>query len=322
MADFLQQIKHPDGQVPLLNDSAMDFACSKQEVDHLLDRALRDAPAGVLRDSEVSVLSCSGYGVIRDAALGSHLILDCGPLGPDYQPGHGHCDLLSFELSLRGQRVIVDTGASTYRQGRERHYERSTAAHNTLRIDGEEQAELWASYRVGRRPRVGFIQGGKIGEYAFLRGEHYAYSRRKVTHCRTVVRQPNDCWIILDHLYGTGTHEVESFIHLHPVIQVEPRDFGCVLVSSSDRYLLTVHGVDEFGIKESYYSPGYGVRQTRAVIQCSRQGSLPMTLASILRPAEAAPPRVQFGDKTVEIDGVVVPLCLVEGGATDCCQER
>jgi len=240
------------------------------------------------------------------------LILDCGPLGPNYQLGHGHCDLLSFELSLQGKRVIVDTGTSTYEAGIERHYERSTAAHNTIRIDGEEQAELWSSYRVGRHPRVGFIQGGNIGRFPFLRGEHYAYGRRKVIHCRTVVRQPNDCWIILDYLYGTGSHKLESFIHLHPAIQVEQRDFDCLLFSSSDRYLLTAYGVDEFRVRQSYYCPGYGVRQTRAVIQCSRQGRLPMTLGFILKPAEAAPPKIQFRrDKAVEIDGVVVPLGYV-----------
>jgi uncharacterized heparinase superfamily protein len=314
MADFLRLIKHPDGQIPLLNDSAMDFACSKKELDTLLARAGTDATAGVHRDSDVSVLSASGYGVLRDPASGSHFILDCGPLGPGYQLGHGHCDVLSFELSLRGQRIIVDTGVSCYQAGRERHYERSTAAHNTLRIDGEEQAELWASYRIGRNPRVGSIQGGHVGEFPFLRGEHYAYDRQKVTHCRTVVRQPNDCWIIVDYLYGTGSHKVESFIHLHPFIQVEQRDSDCLLISSSDRYVLTAFGVDKFGVKESYYCPGYGLRQTRAVIQYTQQGSLPMTLGFILTPAETRPPKLRFGeDKTVEIGGVVVPLRYVEG---------
>ena len=90
----------------------------------------------------------TGYGVIRSADSRSALIFDCGPLGPDYQPGHGHCDVLSYELSLHGQRVVVDTGVSTYEPGPERSYERSTAAHNTLRIDGEEQAEI-----VGEFPR-------------------------------------------------------------------------------------------------------------------------------------------------------------------------
>ena len=95
----------------------------------------------------------AGTRVLRAPGSESCLIFDCGPLGPDYQPGHGHCDVLSYELSLHGQRVVVDTGVSTYEPCAERLYERSTAAHNTLRVDGEEQAEVWASFRVGRRPQ-------------------------------------------------------------------------------------------------------------------------------------------------------------------------
>ena len=316
MADFVEQIKHPDGQIPLLNDSAMDFAGTKEELDNLLDRAGVTAPAGLSGNDDVSLLSQSGYGIIRDIASGSHLILDCGPLGPDYQPGHGHCDVLSFELSLNGQRVVVDTGASAYEPGKERHYERSTAAHNTLRIDGEEQAEVWASYRAGRRPRVGPLQGGRIDGFPFLRGEHYAYSRRNVTHCRTIVRQPNDCWIILDHLYGSGSHTVESFIHLHPAIRVEQRESDCVLISSSERYSLTAFGMDGFKVKGSYYCPGYGLRQARSVIQYNWQGSLPKTFALVLKPVEGVSPSLRLRDAAAELDGVMVPLRPVEGAQT------
>ena len=63
-------------------------------------------------------------------------------------------DVLSSELTLQGQRAIVDTGVSSYERGPERHYERSTAAYNTIRVDGLEQAEIWGGFRVGRRPAI------------------------------------------------------------------------------------------------------------------------------------------------------------------------
>jgi uncharacterized heparinase superfamily protein len=44
---------------------------------------------------------------------GNRLIVDCGPVGPEYQPGHSHCDTLSFELSLGGKRVVVVGVANT-----------------------------------------------------------------------------------------------------------------------------------------------------------------------------------------------------------------
>ena len=36
------------------------------------------------------------------------------PSGPDYLPGHAHADTLSFEFSLAGQRVLVNSGTSEY----------------------------------------------------------------------------------------------------------------------------------------------------------------------------------------------------------------
>ena len=86
---------------------------------------------------------------------GHYVICDAGPLGPDYQPGHGHADLFSFELSLCGSRVVVDSGVSPTRPARCADYCRSTRAHNTVEIDGRDQAELWAAFRVdgGHAPK-------------------------------------------------------------------------------------------------------------------------------------------------------------------------
>jgi uncharacterized heparinase superfamily protein len=46
--------------------------------------------------------------------------LDVAEVGPDYLPGHAHADSLSFELSLFGQRVVVNSGTSQYGLGAER----------------------------------------------------------------------------------------------------------------------------------------------------------------------------------------------------------
>src|ERR1019366_7255138 len=180
--------------------------------------------ASVDSEPRAIVFPESGYGIIRSAEARSTLIFDCGPLGPDYQPGHGHCDVLSYELSLGGQRVVVDTGVSTYEPGPERAYERSTAAHNTVRVDDEEQAEIWASFRVGRRPRVGELPGGNDGPAHFLSGKHDAYRRLGVAHTRTILFHTPDTWIVADLLRGSGSHLVESFLHFHSQVHLEPAD--------------------------------------------------------------------------------------------------
>ena len=70
-------------------------------------------------------------------------MLDVGPIGPDYLPGHAHADTLSFELSLHGRRVLVNSGTSVYGIGAERLRQRGTAAHNTLTVDGADSSEVW-----------------------------------------------------------------------------------------------------------------------------------------------------------------------------------
>src|SRR5207248_1950066 len=79
------------------------------------------------------------------------LFFDAGPVGPDYQPGHAHADTLSIECSYRAERLIVDPGTFSYDRDARRNYDRSTAAHNTVSVDGQNSSEVWHIFRVGRR---------------------------------------------------------------------------------------------------------------------------------------------------------------------------
>ena len=91
----------------------------------------------------------SGYVRLeQDSAVA---LLDVAPIGPDYLPGHAHADTLSFELSVFGQRVVVNGGTSRYGMGSERLRERGTAAHSTVEVAGQNSSEVWAGFRVARR---------------------------------------------------------------------------------------------------------------------------------------------------------------------------
>ncbi len=60
---------------------------------------------------------------------------------------HAHADTFSFELYINGRPVIVDTGNFTYEVNNSRFYERSTAAHNTVVISGQNSSQVWAGHR-------------------------------------------------------------------------------------------------------------------------------------------------------------------------------
>ena len=182
METWLANVVHPDGDIALLNDAALGIAGRTSDY---IDRTSATDGLQALPDS--------GYFTFRDRARGSFLVMDCGLLRPDYQPGHGHCDALSFELSVAGQRMIVDSGVDDYYGELEwRQYYRSTRAHNTVVVDGEEQSELWDRFRVARRARPFDIVWKDDGPtLACVAASHTGYRRLtpQVTHRRWL------CWI-------------------------------------------------------------------------------------------------------------------------------
>lgn len=317
MAEFLRAITHPDGEIPLFNDSQLGVTRPTAQV--LQDAG--PAEASVTSIVSVSAMCESGYAAIRDRATNSCLIFDCGDLGPDYQPGHGHSDVLSYELSLDGQRMIVDTGVSSYEISPERHYERSTAAHNTVRVDAIEQAEIWAGFRVGRRPRVGPLHCGELNGYQFVRGTHKGYQFLGVTHSRTIIRRPDNSWVFVDTLRGSGSHKIESFIHFHPTVRLSPY---AGLQSSSTakvrprwqievdgtRYLLLVSNDGTITCGEAWYSPGFAVRLNQPVLHWTWEGTLPKTLVYAIVPEGSEPISVNYPKDrlAIEIDSVSIPL--------------
>ncbi|MEI8403389.1 MAG: heparinase II/III family protein, partial [Alcaligenaceae bacterium] len=152
MAAWLMGMTHPDGQIALFNDAAFGvtpppaalsaYACR-------LDLAVV-APAEPVVD-KVALEQWQDSGYIRLTAANAVALLDVAPIGPDYLPSHANADTLSFELSLFGQRVIVNGGTSRYGSGPERLRERQTAAHSTVEIDGHSSSEVWGGFRVARR---------------------------------------------------------------------------------------------------------------------------------------------------------------------------
>jgi uncharacterized heparinase superfamily protein len=318
MTRFLRGVLNPDGEIPFFNDSTLGGARPPAE---LLSIAEFPDLASTASEPAVTVFAETGYAVMRSPESRSALVFDCGPLGPDYQPGHGHCDVLSYELSLHGQRVVVNTGVSTYDTGPERFYERSTAAHNTLRIDGEEQAEIWGSFRVGRRPRVGPIRSGAVSGFPYVSGEHEGYRRLGVVHARTILLQGADTWIVIDRLKGCGEHMIESFLHLHPSVGLEERNdesnrsvslplLRWNLKFIDQRYALTTFGPGQFELRAGWYSERFGNRQPCTVLRWTWRGSIPAGMIHVFAPASAAPPPIaaNWAGSSIEVAGVTIPL--------------
>ncbi|MGH8747056.1 MAG: alginate lyase family protein, partial [Burkholderiales bacterium] len=83
------------------------------------------------------------------------LVADAGPLGYLSIAAHGHADALAFTLCAGGREILIDPGTYAYhRHGRWRDYFRGTAAHNTLRVDRQDQSLAGGSFLWLRHARA------------------------------------------------------------------------------------------------------------------------------------------------------------------------
>jgi uncharacterized heparinase superfamily protein len=226
MVEAFGVLSRPDGSLHLFNDAANGIAPSRGWISRLAERAIGRAvpePRGIIR------LPRGGYhGYLRPSS-GERLVIDCGEIGPAYQPGHAHCDVLSFELDVAGRPVVVDSGVSGYADDPLREYARSTRAHNTVQVGDTEQAEVWGTFRVGGRPTIlSADQSGSSGTYRF-EGAYRPFGSR-ATH-RRVIDRMTDGWRVTDTVTGAGNAIVTSYLHLHPDLAPEPATAGGAWVS-------------------------------------------------------------------------------------------
>lgn len=130
---WLATMCHPDGNISYFNDSTLGVAATLSEVQEYATRlTLRsEVPA----TSNCISLSESGY--YRVSSGNSKFLIDVGKIGPSYQPGHGHADILSFEMSVGNKRCIVNRGVSTYASGPLRLAQRGSVSHSTILLEGK-----------------------------------------------------------------------------------------------------------------------------------------------------------------------------------------
>lgn len=145
MLDVAYSFEEGLERIPLFNDCGNNVAKS---LDALLDACRNHFQ--LLPNFKAS-FPISGYYIFKQGDI--KVIVDAGQPGPTYIPGHAHCDAMSFEVFKSGKPVIVNCGTYAY-QCEERSFFRSTAAHNTVMVDGVEQSQCWGAFRMAKRCRM------------------------------------------------------------------------------------------------------------------------------------------------------------------------
>ena len=175
MAVALASVRHGDGTLALFNDGDVGDVAQ-------LDAVLKKAGAGKVASH---VLPDVGY--VRLQRGKTIVMMDVGKVGPDENPGHAHADTLSVEMTWLGDRLLGNCGTLAY-QHRKRNVWRGTATKATVQVEGEDSAEVWGGFRVGRRPMdVGFETKHVDEGDALVVGWHDGYRHLGITHTRKVL---------------------------------------------------------------------------------------------------------------------------------------
>lgn len=143
-------------------------------------------------------------------------------LAPLY--AHAHADALSFWLSYGGREFVVDPGTYCY-YGRDvwRSYFRSTAAHNTVRIDGAEQSDANGRFLWSRVAHCQVERAQETEASVELEAWHDGYQRLRdpVTHRRRLsLSKTARVLVITDQLECQAQHQVEVFFHFSERCQI------------------------------------------------------------------------------------------------------
>lgn len=239
MLSFLKQITFVNGDIPHFSDSSEQIAPNSNDLFNLaISLKLEDLPSLGLKSSGYRRFNSKTY----------ECIVDCGAIGPDYQPAHGHADALSFILYANKKPFLVEPGTSTYQIGDKRNFERSTSAHNTVVVRNTNQSQVWGGFRVGSRANVTIHEENESS----LTSSHTGYSKKfNVIHNRHFNFWESEI-IIKDTIDSeTGI----AYFYIHPSMQ--PFLVNSLTVAVAEVGEIKFEGAGDVVIADYEYAIGY-----------------------------------------------------------------
>jgi uncharacterized heparinase superfamily protein len=217
--------RYKDGQLGLFNDSSLN---SKHFLDQVWKRC---------RMIEKSPKELPETGYVRMEKKKSMLLVDVGTCCPDTLPAHAHADTLSFEFCYGQERIFVNSGTYAY-QHKKRNILRGTAAHNTVSIGGENSAEIWSNFRIGRRPQdVKYIFTEEKNVGVGVDSSHDGYKYLNAKHSRKIFLSENGEDIRGEDIITCPKNlKTLAHFHLHP-------DMKCKILNDKEAEITTPKGI-------------------------------------------------------------------------------
>jgi hypothetical protein len=269
---FMAAFTDRQGNIPAIGDSDDGHA--------IAPGLMPERPTVVADEKTYQVFPAAGYTIIRGGNK-TRLIFDHGPLGMAPLYNHGHADALSIILYKEETPLLIDPGTYRYNGVPQwREYFKSTRAHNTVTIDGLDQAVQETGF-IWSRPYS--VDGYAVHETASgvdVQARHNGYSRiqHPVWHKRAISIGHNR-YTIVDTFEGSGVHDYELNFHLHPDAVAFSNGSGWVIDNSHVTCTIALKDGSEFRQSMGktdpilgWFSPAYGVKRETTVLSCRKRG--------------------------------------------------
>jgi hypothetical protein len=259
-------------------------------------RALPDVPFPVASQSFAE----GGYCFLRGSAgsIATEMIVDIGPIGLLPNAAHGHADALSILVRIDGNLLLGDPGTGAYfATNGGRDVLRGTSAHNTVSVDGLDQADAFETFKW-LNPTTRVLNELYLGEvFDFVSATHDGYRRlrRAVQHRRSVLFVKRWGWIVVDLLSGAaGPHTIVRHWNFPPTAEVNTLKSGQITAidsqSGAGLQVFTPEIGDPGGaslrsLRAAPWSSGYGKWQHTTRVEIESQFPAPAVLLTLIVPS-------------------------------------
>lgn len=301
MSIWLQSIRLSDGSFFPYNDSAPDVYPDLDEVLSFAFSYLQKSGSQpkssfrrhllLLTTSRQAYYSTELYGSLSNRINQSPSVVDlpftgltlvsspsswefsykCGIPSPNHLAGHTHSDQLSINLSHSGLPILCEAGTSTYEDCPQRHYERSSAAHNVLRIGTINQpnnirwiepVDVWGSFRAGRKASPILRQVDSVNTLSLrILGSLDVYRELGIDHIRELhlhsISSSSICLSVVDTVTTSIPIAFELYWHLAPHLSpsfLSDSAFTCPTSACSKQFIITT------------YSPAFNITVNRSTL--------------------------------------------------------
>jgi hypothetical protein len=253
------------------------------------------------------------------------LVVDAGPQGMG-RAGHGHADALGLRLAMDGRRWLVDAGSGVYisNDPAERNALRGTAAHNTLRVDGLDQAVPAGPFSWTHIPATQTEKWIAGKTFTYFVGSHNGYARLNdpVIHRRHILKVAGGVCLVRDVVLGRAEHELDIRWHFAPDLVIRKNAVRKNVPAAGARQVEIFRAGSRLGESQltlivpeettwptameatkTMVSPAYGTLQPALLVRCHGRAFLPAEIATVLVSG-----RVTRHEEHVLDEGFIDPL--------------